>query len=306
MANDNTRPFGAVLTAMVTPMHDDGSIDYQSAARIAAHLVATGHDGIVVSGTTGESPVTHGPEKVELIHRVREATGGRAFIVAGVGSNDTAHTVRMTKEATDAGADGLLLVTPYYSKPSQRGVIRHAQAVADASDLPIMMYDIPGRVGIRLAPATLDALAEIPTVKGVKDATGDIYAATQTMARTGLAYYSGDDALNLAFLTHGGAGVVSVAGHVTGSMLRTMIDALDASDLPAARASFIEQIPIVDAIMGTGLGAVMAKAACQILGLLPSRHLRLPNVAATDDEVAQLRTVLVAAGLVDQEGSSGE
>lgn len=304
MAISNERVFGSVLTAMVTPMHDDGSIDYEGAAAVAKHLVANGHDGIVVSGTTGESPTTHGPEKARLIETVRDVIGPDIHLVAGIGSNDTAHTVRMTKEATKAGATGLLLVTPYYSKPSQRGVIAHAQAVADASDLPIMLYDIPGRSGIRLAPDTLDALAQIPTVKGVKDATGDIYGAIRTMERTGLVYYSGDDGLNLGFLTHGGVGVVSVAGHVTGNMLRDMIDALDAGNLPAARAAFVRQIPVIEAIMGTGLGAVMAKAACQIAGVISSRALRLPNVAATDDEVAALRQVMVAAGLVGADESA--
>lgn len=286
------RPFGGVLTAMVTPMFVDGSLDYDSAAALAQHLVAHGHDGIVLNGTTGESPTTHGPEKAKLIEVVRAAVGPDIVIVAGSGSNDTKHTVRMSLSAQESGADGLLVVTPYYSKPAQAGVIAHIEAIAGASDLPIMLYDIPGRAGIRLADSTIDRLAEIDSVVALKDATGDVAGGIAAMRRTGLAWYSGDDPLNLAFLAGGASGVVSVAGHVAGRHLRAMVDAFDAGDLAAARIADAALEPITDVIMGAGLGAVYAKAAMEILGVIPSRHLRLPHLATTDEETAILRARL--------------
>lgn len=172
-----SRPFGAVLTAMVTPMREDGSVDLDAAVSLATHLVDHGHDGLVLNGTTGESPATHAPEKAELIRAVVDAVGDRAAVVAGAGSNDTLHAVRMAEQAADAGADGLLVVSPYYSRPSQTGVVRHIQAVADSTPLPVMLYDVPGRTGVRFAQPTLDALAAHERVVAMKDATGDLYAA---------------------------------------------------------------------------------------------------------------------------------
>ena len=292
------RPFGAVLTAMVTPMTVEGAVDFAAAVRLAEYLVENGHDGLVINGTTGESPTTHAAEKADLVRAVVDVVGDRAKIVAGAGSNDTAHSVRMAESATDAGADGLLIVTPYYSKPSQVGIIRHTLELADATDLPVMLYDIPGRSAIRLAPSTLEALAAHEQIVAVKDATGDVPGAARSMARTGMAWYSGDDPLNLAFLAHGAAGVVSVAGHVLGPQLAAMVRHVDAGDLASAREVYTAMTPVVDAIMGSGLGAVMAKAAVQLLGLLDSRAVRLPQVEATEQEVAALRTALVAAGLL--------
>jgi len=292
------RPFGSVLTAIVTPMTEEGAIDFVAAGRLASYLVERGCDGLVVSGTTGEAPTTHAPEKVELILAAKEAVRGDATIVAGAGSNDTAHAVRMAEQAAEAGADGLLVVVPYYSKPSQKGVIAHFQAVADATDLPIMVYDIPGRVGIKLAPATLDALGEIDTIVAVKDATGDVAAAERAMARTGMAWYSGDDALNLALLQVGAAGMVSVVAHVAADRYRAMIEAFDAGKSAEAEAIAAEVEPIVKAIMGTGLGAVTAKAAMQALGVIPSRAMRLPLLPLDDTEYAALCEDLKAAGVL--------
>ena len=292
------RPFGAVLTAMVTPMTDEGAVDFAAAVRLAEYLVDHGHDGLVINGTTGESPTTHAPEKSDLVRAVVDAVGARATIVAGAGSNDTAHSIRMAESAADAGAHALLIVTPYYSKPSQAGIIRHTIELADATELPVMLYDIPGRSAVRLAPSTLDALAQHEQIVAVKDATGDVAGAAHSMARTGMAWYCGDDALNLAFLAHGAAGVVSVAGHVLGPQLAAMVGYVDAGDLAAARAVYTGMIPVVDAIMGGGLGAVMAKAAVQLLGLLDSRAVRLPQVEATEQEVAAVRSALVSAGLL--------
>ncbi|MBN2176160.1 MAG: 4-hydroxy-tetrahydrodipicolinate synthase [Demequinaceae bacterium] len=291
------RPFGTVLTAMVTPMFDDGTIDYASVGQLAKHLVANGSDGLVVSGTTGESPTTHSPEKIELIKAVREAVGAGVTIVAGAGSNDTAHAVRMAEQAADAGADGLLSVVPYYSKPSQRGIIAHFQEIAEATDLPLMVYDIPGRCGIKLAPSTLDAIGQIDTIVAVKDATGNVPAAKDSMARTGMAWYSGDDALNLDFILAGAAGVVSVASHVVGKTIARMIAAFDAGDVDAARKAQEEADPAIDALMGTGLGAVTAKAAMEMLGVIPSRALRLPHVPLDEEEYEALCAALAVAGV---------
>jgi len=292
------RPFGAVLTAMVTPMRSDGSIDLDGAQRLATHLIDNGHDGIVVSGTTGESPTTHAPEKVDLIHAVKEAVGSRATIVAGAGSNDTAHAVRMAEQAAEAGADALLSVTPYYSKPSQRGVIAHFRAVAAATDLPVMLYDIPGRTGIPIGDDAIDSLAHVETIVAVKDATGNVAQAKDRIARTGLAWYSGDDHLTLDFIRAGGSGVVSVAGHVVGPVLARMFAAADSGDFAAAEAADREAEPIVQAVMGAGLGAVYAKAAVHAMGIIESRFVRLPQVPLDDDEFARLRSALVSAGII--------
>lgn len=292
------RPFGAVLTAMVTPMTVSGEVDLDAAVRLATHLVDHGHDGLVLNGTTGESPTTHAPEKADLIAAVVAAVGDRAVIVAGAGSNDTKHAVRMAEQAAAAGAHGLLVVSPYYSRPSQEGVYRHSVAVADATDLPVMLYDVPGRTVVRYAPETLDRLANHVRIVAVKDATGDVFAAARTMARTDLAYYSGDDALNLAFLAHGAAGVVSMAGHLVGEGLAALVRAMDAGDLASARAGFGSMLPAIDLICGSGNGVVRSKTALELLGLIPTRTVRLPHVAADDDEVALVRAALLAARLL--------
>ena len=226
------RPFGALLTAMITPMTDDGDIDLDAAVALARHLADHGHDGVVLNGTTGEAPTTHAPEKAELVAAVVDAVGDRLTVVAGAGSNDTAHAVRMAEQASEAGAHGLLVVTPYYSRPSQEGVYRHTRAVADATDLPVMLYDVPGRTGVRYAPATLDRLAAHPRVVAVKDATGDTQAALGAIARTGLAWYSGDDGMLLQFLAVGAVGLVSMAAHVVGDQLAAVLAAHDGGRPP--------------------------------------------------------------------------
>lgn len=293
------RPFGAVLTAMVTPMSIDGSIDLDAAVALAEHLVDHGHDGLVLNGTTGESPTTHAPEKAELVRAVVDAVGDRAHIVAGAGSNDTAHAVRMAESAAEAGAHGLLVVSPYYSRPSQEGLVRHTLAVAESTDLPVMLYDVPGRTGVRFAPATLERLAEHDAIVAVKDATGDLYSAATLIARTGLAWYAGDDSLYLAYLAHGASGIVSVAGHVVGPQLADLTVAFDAGDHGRATEILVAIAPALDALNAAGFQAVMAKAALELLGLIPGRTLRLPQVAATDDDVAVVRAGLVAAGLME-------
>lgn len=292
------RPFGALLTAMVTPMAPDGSVDIAAAVGLARHLVANGHDGLVLNGTTGEAPTTHAPEKADLVRAVVEAVGDRAVIVAGAGSNDTAHAVRMAEQAADAGAHGLLVVTPYYSRPSQEGIYRHTVAVADATDLPVMLYDVPARTVVRYSAETLDRLAAHERIVAVKDATGDTQAALRHIARTGLAWYSGDDGMLLPFLSVGAVGLVSMAGHLVGRELAAVIAAFDAGDVRGATTRFAALTPLVDLIAGSGNGALRSKAALALLGLIPGPAMRLPHVPADAEETAHVRAVLEAAGLL--------
>lgn len=293
------RPFGAVLTAMVTPFHDDGSLDVDAAVALARWLVdEQGNDGLVLNGTTGEAPTTHAPEKSELVAAVVEAVGDRATVVAGAGSNDTAHAVRMAQQAAQAGAHALLVVSPYYSRPSQDGLARHMEAVADATDLPVCLYDIPGRAGVRIAAATYDRLAAHPRIVAVKDATGDLYSGAKVARRTGLAWYSGDDAAYLPLLGLGGAGIISVVSHAATPGLVELTRAFDAGDHAGALAAFHRIVPAIDALNGLGMQAAAAKAACQALGVLPNRATRLPVTPLTDDEAADVRAGLVAAGIL--------
>ena len=292
------RVFGSVSVAMVTPFHEDGSLDIDSAVHLADHLVNEGCDSILLSGTTGESPTTHQPEKDDLVREVKAALKGRAFVLAGAGSNDTAHAVRIAQGAQEAGADGLLVVAPYYNRPSQEGVYQHILAITEASDLPVMIYDIPGRTGVRLEFDTLRRLSDHPRILAVKDATGDVAGGFVKMAETGLEYYSGDDGLNFAWLAHGASGVISVAGHVIASQLRALVSAVDAGDLPTARAEAVKQLPVIDAIMGGGQGAVMAKEALKLTGVLPSATLRLPLVGASKSQLDDLADTLREQGLM--------
>jgi len=283
---------------MVTPFDRDGALDVPAAQALAGHLVDAGHDGLVVSGTTGESATTSDEEKLTLLLAVLEAVGDRATVVAGVGTNDTAHSVELARRSARAGADGLLVVTPYYSKPPSPGLIEHFRAVADATPLPVMLYDIPGRCGIRIGTQTLLRLAEHDRIVAVKDATGDLFAGSQVMAATGLAYYSGDDALNLAWLALGAAGVVSVTGHVAGERHAALVAAVDRGDLPVARAIHRGLLPVVRGMMTRTQGAITAKAAVQMLGVIPHRTMRLPLLAANGDEIDLLRADLQEAELL--------
>jgi 4-hydroxy-tetrahydrodipicolinate synthase len=291
-------PFGRVLTAMVTPFTADGSVDLDGVARVASHLADHGHDGIVVSGTTGEAPTTTVAEDGEILRAVIDAVGDRCTVVAGIGTNDTPHSVELARQAQEAGADGALLVSPYYSKPTQAGMAAHFEAVAAASDLRIMLYDIPGRTGVTIAPETFARIAENEKFVAVKDAVGDLFRGARIMQETGLSYYSGDDVLNLGWLTHGGAGVVSVVGHVAGQQYADMVARVDAGDLDGALKIYMELIPVVDAIMGRAPGVMTAKAAMQLLGVHDNRTVRLPLVEADDTLVDVVRAALTEAGLL--------
>jgi 4-hydroxy-tetrahydrodipicolinate synthase len=285
-----------MLTAMVTPMTGDGAVDYQGAATLARHLVGEmRNDGLVISGTTGESPTTTDAERDRLLRTVVEAVGDRATIVAGVGTNDTAHTCELARQAERAGAAALLVVTPYYNKPPQQGLVAHFTAVADATGLPVMLYDIPGRTATAIATETLARLAQHPRIVAVKDAKDDPGAASLVMASTGLTYYCGTDMLNLPWLAIGAAGFVSVHGHVVGDRLHEMIDAYLAGEVAAALAIHRELLPVYVG-MTRSQGAIMAKAALGLLGL-PGGRVRPPLVDATPAEIEQLRADLVAGGV---------
>ena len=291
-------PFGHVLTAMATAFHDDGSVDLEGTARIATPLVDHGHDGVVVSGTTGESPTTTTEEDGAILAAVKDAVGDRATIVAGVGTNSTAHSVELAEQASKIGVDGLLLVTPYYSKPGQAGVLHHFRTVAEATDVPVMLYDVPGRTATQISLETYEQAIRLESVVAVKDAVGD-YKRGLRLIELGYAVYSGDDASNLGWLAHGAVGFVSVVGHAAGDQTRAMAEAFWAGDHARALEIFTGLLPAIDAVMGVpNYGATTAKAALQLLGVLDNRNVRGPLVPLDDDEVAALRAGLAASGLL--------
>lgn len=289
-------PFGRLLTAMVTPFTADGSLDLDTAASLATYLVdELGHDGLVVSGTTGESPTTSDAEKADLLRVVLEAVGDRASVLTGVGTFDTRHSVELATEAAKTGAHGLLVVTPYYSKPPQAGLLQHFRTVADATDLPVMLYDIPGRSGVALATDTLLALAEHPRVVAVKDAKSDLIATAAVTAATDLAYYSGEDALTLPLLSVGAVGIVGTSTHFSAVGTRAMIEAYLAGDVQRALALHRALLPIYTGVFATQ-GVILVKAGLALQGR-PVGGLRPPLVPATEAETAALARSLAAAGL---------
>ncbi len=291
-------PWGRLGVAMVTPFTADGGLDVKALESVVDHLLGSGHDLIVVNGTTGESPTTTDAEKTSLVERTVALVAGRASVLAGIGSADTHHTCGLAREAARAGADGLLVVTPYYSRPTQAGLIAHFTAVADATDLPCMLYDIPGRTGTPIATETLLRLAEHPHIAAVKDAKGDIAGTTSLLAAADLMFYSGSDENNLAWLAIGAVGVVSVVSHVAGAQYAAMIAAVDAGDLVEARSIDRSLVPAVRAIMMRVPGAVAAKAALVEVGVLADASVRLPQIAMTEAELALLRADLAASGLL--------
>lgn len=289
-------PFGRVLPAMATPMRADGSVDFDAAATLAQRLVADGADGLVVNGTTGESPVTHLDEKVDLVKAVKAAVD--VPVISGAGSNDTAHTVRMAEMTQEAGADGLLIVMPYYSRPSANGVVEHYRAVNAVAEKPIVIYDVPGRTGLHVNINTYRRLAELEHIAAVKDATGNLTEAIAKKKATGLAWYSGDDGLFLPFLAIGAVGIISVTAHVAAKPMQELAQAFNRGDIRKAQELAERLSPIVEALNGDGYQAVMAKAALKIKGYIPTAAMRLPNVEPGPKELDKAEEGMRQAGLL--------
>jgi 4-hydroxy-tetrahydrodipicolinate synthase len=291
-----TAPFGRLLTAMITPMTSDGAVDYDGAATLAAYLVADmRNDGLVLNGTTGEAPTTTDEEKVRLVKVVREAVGDQVKVIAGVGTNITAHSVELARQAEKAGAHGLLVVTPYYSKPAQDALAAHFTAIADATALPSIIYDIPSRAGVEVATDTLVRLAGHPRIVAVKDAKGDIRATSEVIARTDLAYYSGDDPMTLPVMSIGGVGIVSVTAHVVGDRIHAMLQAFTEGRNAEAASLHRSMLP-VNVGLFRNQAAVLTKAAMDLLGL-PGGGVRGPLLPATDAERHTLQEDLTAGGV---------
>ena len=288
--------FGTVGVAMVTPFTESGDIDIAAGRELAAYLVDKGLDSLVLAGTTGESPTTTAAEKLELLKAVREEVGDRAKLIAGVGTNNTRTSVELAESAASAGADGLLVVTPYYSKPSQEGLLAHFGAVAQATEVPICLYDIPGRSGIPLESDTIRRLSELPTVLAVKDAKGDLVEATPLIQETGLAWYSGDDPLNLVWLALGGSGFISVIGHAAPTALRELYTSFEEGDLVRAREINAKLSPLV-AAQGRLGGVSLAKAALRLQGINVGDP-RLPIMAPNEQELEALREDMKKAGVL--------
>ena len=287
---------GTVLTAMVTPFGPDGSLDLATAKKLAKHLVDAGCDGLVVSGTTGESPTTTDAEKVALLGAVLEAVGDRARIIAGVGTYDTAHSIHLAKACAAEGAHGLLVVTPYYSRPPQSGLVAHFTAIADATELPNVLYDIPPRSVVPIEWETVRTVAQHPNIVAIKDAKSDLHGGAMIMAETGLAYYSGDDALNLPWLAMGATGFISVWGHLAASQLRDILAAFTSGDIATARKGHVALGALNDAQNRLG-GVTMAKEGLRLLGI-ETGDPRLPQVPATPEQVEALAADMRSAGVL--------
>jgi 4-hydroxy-tetrahydrodipicolinate synthase len=296
-------PFGRLLTAMVTPFAVDGSLDLEAAAALASYLVdELGNDGLVISGTTGESPTTSDAEKADLLRVVVDAVGDRATILAGVGTFNTEHTLELAATAAKLGADGLLVVTPYYSKPPQAGILEHFRRVADSSDAEVMLYDIPGRAGVAISTETMLRLAEHPRIIAVKDAKGDLTASARVIAQTDLAYYSGDDAMTLPLLAVGAVGVVGTSTHFSAIGTKQLIEAYLAGDVAAALRLHQQLLPIYTGIFATQ-GCILVKAGLKLIGH-DVGGLRSPLIEASAAEVEGLRSSFAAAGLPTGESVS--
>ncbi|HEY1820836.1 MAG TPA: 4-hydroxy-tetrahydrodipicolinate synthase [Trebonia sp.] len=296
MTTTTAAPFGRLMTAMITPMTPGGAVDYDGAAKLAAFLVGDmRNEGLVVNGTTGEAPTTTDEEKARLVRVVREAVGGQVSVIAGVGTNITAHSVELARQAEKAGADGLLVVTPYYSKPAQDALVAHFSAIADATGLPSLIYDIPGRTGIAVATDTLVRLAQHPKIVGVKDAKGDLAATSAVLSRSDLAYYSGDDPMNLPLWSVGAVGCISVTGHVVGDRIHAMLEAFTAGRNAEAAKLHRSMLP-VNVGLFRNQAAVMTKAALELLGL-PGGGVRAPLLPASDAERHTLIQDLTAGGV---------
>jgi 4-hydroxy-tetrahydrodipicolinate synthase len=287
---------GEVLTAIVTPFGRDGRIDFERFRELAQHLVESGSDGIVVAGSTGESPTLTDDERLELFRTAVDALRGRGTVVAGTGTYSTAHSVHLTREAHEVGVDGFLVVTPYYNKPPARGIVEHFRAIADVSDRPIIVYNIPGRVVINIEPDTIVELAEIATVRAVKQANDDLAQARRIVGETDLDLYAGDDNILFPFLELGGVGGICVHTHVVGPRVRRMVDAFREGDVETARLIDQELEPAYQ-LLQVQINPIAIKAALNLLGH-DVGGLRLPLVDASEDEIARVRSCLERLGVL--------
>lgn len=289
-------PFGRVLTAQITPFHEDGSLNLDEARRLAAHLVdVQGNDALVINGTTGEAPTTTDAEKLALLEAVIAEVGDRAQVVAGVGTFSTAHTIELAKQAEQAGASGLLVVTPYYSRPPQDAVADHFLTVAEATELPIMIYDIPHRSGIPVETATMIQIGVHPKIVAVKDAKGQPVASSQVMKATGLAYYAGDDGMTLPLMAVGGVGVVGTSTHFTGRATKAMIQSFLDGDVAAAAQQHADLLGVYTGVFATQ-GAMLVKAGLAARGFTPG-PMRKPLLSASPEQAATFVALLEATRL---------
>lgn len=289
--------FGNLITAMVTPF-DEGSVDLSAAAELAQWLVDNGSDGLVIGGSTGEAPTLSDEEKVSLFRAVVDAVGGRAKVIAGTGTNDTAHSIHLSQEAAAAGVHGLLLVTPYYNRPPQSGLLAHFKSVAASTELPVILYDIPVRSARKIEHATIMELAAVSNIVAIKDACGDAQGAARLVAGApeGFEVYSGNDADTLPWLAVGAVGVIAVASHVVGPQMAQMISLFHSGDAATARKIHLQLMPVFD-VMGITTNPIPVKAALELLGKRVGAP-RLPLVPATTSEIEQIREVLTAAGVL--------
>ncbi|MCL5036993.1 MAG: 4-hydroxy-tetrahydrodipicolinate synthase [Chloroflexi bacterium] len=299
------KDLGAVITAMVTPFKENGEVNYEMAGKLAKRLLSNGSDGVLVAGTTGESPTLSSEEKLELFSTVREAIGSRGTMIAGVGTNDTKKTVEFAKLAQDKGPDALLVVSPYYNKPPQEALYRHFRHVAESVSLPVIIYNIPGRTGVNILPETLGRLMEIPNIKAVKDCTCDlgqvsefaILAREKNRARDDdFVIYSGEDGLVLPILSVGGHGVISVVSHVAGPKMQRMIQAYREGNIEEAKEIHLSMRPLVQALFET-TNPILAKAAMNLMGF-DVGGLRLPLIPAADEQVKKLESVMIQQGIL--------
>lgn len=285
--------FGRILTAMVTPFHEDGSVNYQAAATLAKHLVANGSDGLVVAGSTGEAATMDADEKLRLFATVMDAVGDRATVIAGTGSNDTRASIVITQQAEKIGVHGVMLVGPYYNKPTQEGFYQHFKAIAEVTSLPVIIYNVPGRTASNILPETISRLATIPNIAAVKESSGNLDQVSEIIRITpdDFMVYSGDDSLTLPILAIGGAGIISVAAHAVGVRMHEMVDAYFAGDIAKARELHLELLPFFKIIF-IATNPIPIKTVMSLLGHQVGGF-RLPLVPATDAEIVQLRQVML-------------
>ncbi|WP_154605210.1 MULTISPECIES: 4-hydroxy-tetrahydrodipicolinate synthase [Arthrobacter] len=293
----SNRPFGTLVPAMVTPFTLDGEVDYKQAAELAIKLVDDGCDGLVVTGTTGETSTLTDEENLGMFAAVLEAVGDRARVIAGTGTNDTRHSISLSRRAAALGVHGLLIVTPYYNKPSQAGIQAHFEAIADSTELPVMVYDIPGRAGVAISTETIIKLADHPRIIALKDAKADYAQTTRVLANTDLEVYSGDDGLTLPLMAAGAVGLVSVSAHIAPQKFRALIDAAAAGDFGTARRLHFDLDPVIRAAMGHVQGAVAVKQILKWQGILSNSVVRLPLVEPGEDEIAMIKADLAEAGM---------